>query len=90
MILTGWFGSYGAFVLLTFLGISISTGPGLPDLATTERVLTTLAELGVTEDDVSSLAENAALDPTAGTNPVPLTEDVLRDLITNTLTGEVV
>ena len=49
----------------------------------------TLAELGVTEDAVPELSKNAALDPTAGTNPVPLTEENLSVLITEALTGEV-
>jgi len=48
----------------------------------------TLAELGVTEDDVPSLSKKAALDPTAGTNPVPLTVENLNMLITEALTGE--
>jgi alcohol dehydrogenase class IV len=49
----------------------------------------TLAELGVQKEDVPALAKNAALDPTAGTNPVPLTEDILSFLITTALNGEV-
>jgi alcohol dehydrogenase class IV len=48
----------------------------------------TLAELGVQEQDVPELAKNAALDPTAGTNPVPLDEENLSGLITRALTGE--
>jgi alcohol dehydrogenase class IV len=60
--------------------ISLRRDAGIPD---------TLAELGVSEDDVRSLATTAALDPTAGTNPVPLDEEKLRTLITSALTGEV-
>lgn len=48
----------------------------------------TLAELGVEAELVGDLAKKAVADPTAGTNPVALTEDLLLKLITHALTGE--
>jgi len=48
----------------------------------------TLAELGVPASDAPELAKSAAVDPTAGTNPVPLTEERLLQLIEVALTGE--
>ena len=47
----------------------------------------TLAELGVKQDAVEALAEKAAADPTAGSNPVPLNKDNLRGLIQRALSG---
>ncbi len=48
----------------------------------------TLAELGIEERQVDSLAEAAVNDPTAGGNPVPLTVDNLKPLIRAALTGQ--
>ena len=48
----------------------------------------TLAELGVEAEHVGELTKKAVADPTAGTNPVPLTEDTVRELITRALTGQ--
>jgi alcohol dehydrogenase class IV len=48
----------------------------------------TLAELGVERELLPELAKKAVADPTAGTNPVPLTEENLCQLIDAALTGE--
>jgi len=48
----------------------------------------TLAELGITDGDVDGLAEAAAVDPTAGSNPVPLNPDNLRGLIKKAMAGD--
>ncbi|MBI5487584.1 MAG: iron-containing alcohol dehydrogenase [Deltaproteobacteria bacterium] len=46
-----------------------------------------LDELGVTAKAVPELVERAAVDPTAGTNPVPLTTEALRGLVERAMTG---
>lgn len=48
----------------------------------------TLAELGVTEGHVPRLAAMAVVDPTAGTNPVPLTVENLSGLYQQAIQGE--
>lgn len=47
----------------------------------------TLKEIGVTEDHVPTLAPMAAVDPTAGSNPVPVTEVAATDLYLNAIRG---
>jgi hypothetical protein len=49
----------------------------------------TLAELGIAERDTEELAAVAVNDPTAGSNPVPLTVDNLRLLIRDAFAGKV-
>lgn len=48
----------------------------------------TLAELGVTDEHVATLAEQAEKDPTAGGNPLTLTQQNLTPLIRNAVSGE--
>jgi alcohol dehydrogenase class IV len=78
--------------LAAFLGLSNPGFETVLDWALTLRrdvgIPHTLADLGVSRDDIPEFAKNAALDPTAGTNPVPLTEENLSALVTNALTGK--
>jgi len=46
-----------------------------------------LAALGVTEGHIGQLAEMAAVDPSAGSNPIPLTVENLTALFHNTVQG---
>ena len=48
----------------------------------------TLSELGVTDSQVEALAPMAALDPTAATNPVPMTVDSMALLYRRAIAGE--
>ena len=48
-----------------------------------------LAGLGVTEDLVGQLAEMAAVDPSAGSNPLPLTVENLTTLFTHAIHGRI-
>ena len=47
----------------------------------------TLAELGVGRDRIERIAEMAAVDPTAGSNPVPLTPANLKDVLLASFDG---
>jgi alcohol dehydrogenase class IV len=47
----------------------------------------TLADLGVGRDMIGRIAEMAAVDPTAGSNPVPLTPANLEDVLLASLDG---
>ena len=47
----------------------------------------TLAEIGVTEEHVSTLAPMAAVDPSSGSNPVPVTEEAATKLYLNAIRG---
>lgn len=49
----------------------------------------TLAEIGVGEDRVEEIAEMAAVDPTAPTNPIPLDPSKLRSMMEAALEGRV-
>ena len=57
------------------------------DLRSRFEVPHTLAELGVEEARIPELAAAAALDPTAGGNPVPLGTENLTALFHDALTG---
>jgi alcohol dehydrogenase class IV len=46
-----------------------------------------LAALGVTDDHVGQLAEMAAVDPSVGSNPVPLTVEHLTTLFDSAIHG---
>jgi alcohol dehydrogenase class IV len=46
-----------------------------------------LAALGVTEDHIGQLAKMAAVDPSAGSNPLPLTVENLTTLFTHAIHG---
>jgi alcohol dehydrogenase class IV len=48
-----------------------------------------LAALGVTEKHIGQLAEMAAVDPSAGSNPIPLTVANLIDLFQNAVQGRI-
>ena len=48
-----------------------------------------LAALGVTDDHIGGLAEMAAVDPSAGSNPLPLTVENLTTLFTNAIHGRI-
>jgi alcohol dehydrogenase class IV len=48
-----------------------------------------LATLGVTEGHIGQLAEMAAVDPSAGSNPLPLTVENLTTLFTNAIQGRI-
>lgn len=48
-----------------------------------------LAALGVTDDHIGQLAEMAALDPSAGSNPIPLTVENLTALFQNAVHGRI-
>jgi len=48
-----------------------------------------LAALGVTEDHIKQLAEMAAVDPSAGSNPIPLTVANLTALFQNAVQGRI-
>jgi alcohol dehydrogenase class IV len=48
-----------------------------------------LAALGVTEGHIGQLAEMAAVDPSAGSNPLPLTVENLTTLFTNAIHGRI-
>jgi len=48
-----------------------------------------LAALGVTDDHIGQLAEMAAVDPSAGSNPLPLTVENLTTLFTNAIHGRI-
>jgi len=48
-----------------------------------------LAALGVTDDHIGQLAEMAAVDPSAGSNPLPLTLENLTTLFTNAIHGRI-
>jgi len=58
------------------------------DLRETLGIPHTLADMGVGEEAVDMLAAQAVNDPTAPSNPVPLTEDKLKVLIGEALRGE--
>lgn len=47
----------------------------------------TLGEIGVEESHVPTLAPMAVVDPSTGTNPVPLTEESATDLLNNCIHG---
>ena len=47
----------------------------------------TLAEIGVTEEYVSTLAPMAAVDPSSGSNPVPVTEEAATKLYLDAIRG---
>jgi alcohol dehydrogenase class IV len=47
----------------------------------------TLAELGVTEAHVPTLAPMAVVDPSSGSNPVPVTEEAATALYLNAIRG---
>lgn len=47
----------------------------------------TLAELGVTEDHVEQLAPMAEIDPSSGTNPLPVTAAAMADLYRRAIAG---
>lgn len=49
-----------------------------------------LAALGVTDNHISQLAEMAAVDPSAGSNPIPLTVENLSALFQNAVQGRIV
>jgi alcohol dehydrogenase class IV len=48
-----------------------------------------LAALGVTEGHIGQLAEMAAVDPSAGSNPLPLTVENLTALFQNAVHGRI-
>ena len=48
-----------------------------------------LAALGVTEGHIGQLAKMAAVDPSAGSNPLPLTVENLTTLFTNAIQGRI-
>ena len=48
----------------------------------------TTAELGMTEPECAAFAPSAAADPTAATNPIPLTEEILEALYRKALVGD--
>jgi len=48
-----------------------------------------LSALGVTEDHIEQLAEMAAVDPSAGSNPIALTVENLTILFQNALRGRI-
>ncbi len=52
------------------------------------RIPNTLASLGVTEEHVTALAPQVVVDPTAGTNPVPLTEENAAELLRRCIRGD--
>lgn len=47
----------------------------------------TLAELGVTTESLPELARRAVVDPTAGTNPIPLTVENCQQMLENAMSG---
>jgi alcohol dehydrogenase class IV len=77
--------------LSCYLGLRNPSFEGFLDWVMTLRrevgIPSTLAELGVKADAIDALAEKAANDPTAGSNPVPLTKDNLRELIQRAMSG---
>ena len=48
-----------------------------------------LAALGVREDQIGALAQMAVVDPSAGSNPIPLTEENLTALYQDALRGRI-
>ena len=58
------------------------------ELRETIGIQHTLAELGVTEDLIPRLAKMAVVDPTAPTNPIPLTVENLEGLYGRAINGE--
>lgn len=52
------------------------------------RIPATLGELGVGLEHVDALAPLVVMDPTAGTNPVPLDEAVAAELLRRAITGD--
>jgi len=48
-----------------------------------------LSELGVSLDDVGALAQMAAADPSAATNPIPLTPAALAEILSGAIEGRV-
>lgn len=48
----------------------------------------TLAQLGVTEDSLEELARRAVVDPTASTNPIPLTAENCLGMLSNAWHGQ--
>ena len=74
--------------LARYLGLSNADGSGFDqvlnwvlELRKALGIPATLSEIDVPSDAAEKLAQEAAVDPSAGTNPIPLTEANLRPLI---------
>ncbi|MBI3929549.1 MAG: iron-containing alcohol dehydrogenase [Armatimonadetes bacterium] len=77
--------------LSAYLGLSGSAGllDWILELRREMGIPHTLAELGLREDEVLPLAGEAARDPSASTNPVPVDEEAHRELFRRSLAGDV-
>ena len=72
--------------LARYLGVP-SVLEWILDLRQALGIPQTLQELGIPSDRMQELAEKAVVDPTAGTNPIPLTVENCRLMLENAYTG---
>ena len=79
--------------LAAYLGLGDPSFQGFLDwvlaLRTALSIPHTADALGMRAEDITPFAAEAALDPTAGTNPVPVTAEWLEPIYRKALTGEV-
>ncbi len=75
-----------------FIGLEKTSFDGMMDwvmeLRTTFNVPHTAAELGVSEDRIDEVAKKAAVDPTAGSNPIAAGEAEMRQMLVAAMEGK--